>query len=87
MTGSIRNRVVVLLTVVVALFIAGLFMLNILEKQKVDRIYGDITKEGAEYYDKVVSLNSKAMENVADYNMSVWSEMQQFLKKYLEDRI
>ena len=80
MTGSIRNRVVVLLTVVVALFIAGLFMLNILEKQKVDRIYGDITKEGAEYYDKVVSLNSKAMENVADYNMSVWSEMQQFLK-------
>ena len=66
MTGSIRNRVVVLLTVVVALFIAGLFMLNILEKQKVDRIYGDITKEGAEYYDKVVSLNSKAMENVAD---------------------
>lgn len=80
MTGSIRNRVVVLLTVVVALFIAGLFMLNILEKQKVDRIYGDITKEGAEYYDKVVSLNSKMMETVANYDLTIWSEMVQFLK-------
>jgi len=79
MTGSIRNRVVVLLTVVVALFIAGLFMLNILEKQKVDRIFGDITKEGAEYYDKVVSLNSRAMETVAYYDVAVWSEMVNFL--------
>jgi signal transduction histidine kinase len=76
---KIQTKILLLLSIVVALFLAGLLALNISKKRTLRFFRENLSKQTEIYFDKINALKGESLE-ILTYDYTYWDEMVRFVE-------
>jgi len=74
-----QARLIALLAVLASLFVAGLFLLRVLDGARAARISAGVAQERAAVFDRLLDLKGASLETLA-HDYTFWDEMVQFVR-------
>src|SRR6266851_9060996 len=81
MVMKIQTKIILLLSLIIAVFMIGLVFLNHSQRNGADLLFEDQEHERNEFFDKFVKVKGESLETLA-FDYTYWDEMVNFLKTH-----